>query len=98
MNEDSLRIPPRAPIGGSNLQYPGAVGLRNLLLQLLCFSLLARASLNATPTQAQATAPDTSKLRALIEASLKLPLQPRKNLLAQAGRGWDAVGGITATQ
>ena len=76
MNKDSPEIPPRAPFRRSKLQYPGAEGLLNLLLQLLCLSLLAHAAPGFTPAQTQATARDASKLRALIEASPKLPLQP----------------------
>jgi len=52
-----------------------AMSLRKLLIGLLCFPLFARVGPTLTPAETEARDNRSDKLRALIEASPKLPLQ-----------------------
>src|ERR1700721_2263611 len=52
-----------------------AMSLRKLLIGLLCFPLFARVGPTLTPAETEARDNLSDKLRALIEASPKLPLQ-----------------------
>src|SRR5438270_312230 len=48
---------------------------RNLLIGLICLPFFAQGGLTQTPAKIEARDQDTDKLRAMIEASPKLPLE-----------------------
>jgi len=63
-------------MGERNSKIIGRMCLRKLLIGLFCLPLFAQSGPTLTPAETQARDDDAVKLRALIEASPKLPLEP----------------------
>jgi len=69
-----LRVVARSN-GSTKLQDHCAMCLRKLLIGLVCLPLFAQGGPNLTPAETEARDDGAAKLRALIEASPKLPLE-----------------------
>src|SRR6202161_2118272 len=67
--------------GSTKLQHHCAMCLRKLLIGLFCLPPFARVGPTLTPAETEARDHSSDKLRALIEASPKLPLQQRDLLI-----------------
>jgi hypothetical protein len=59
----------------SNSDIMNPMSFQNLLLGLICLPIFAQGRLTLTPSEIEATAQDAGKLRAVIEAAPKLPLE-----------------------
>ena len=60
---------------GPELRYHSAMSLRKLLIKLICLPLFAQGALVLTTAEIEAQVQDSTKLRAIIEAAPKLPLE-----------------------